>query len=81
MLALFQMGGPWEVAIILLMVLIIFGAGKLPKVMGQLGRGVKSFKDGMKDGDAEGPVLKEIETSAEDIELAEEVRAEETRRS
>ena len=37
-----------ELAILLLVILIVFGAGKLPKVMGQMGKGVKSFKDGMK---------------------------------
>jgi sec-independent protein translocase protein TatA len=28
---------------------VLFGAGKLPQVMSDLGRGLKSFKDGMKD--------------------------------
>lgn len=36
-----------EIALILVIVLIIFGAGKLPKVMNDLGKGVKSFKDGV----------------------------------
>ena len=38
-----------EIALILLVVLIVFGAGKLPHVMGDLGKGLKSFKEGMKD--------------------------------
>lgn len=38
--------------VILLIVLIVFGAGKLPKVMGDLGRGLKNFKDGMNEKDA-----------------------------
>ena len=42
-----------ELAIILLIVLIFFGAGKLPQVLGQMGKGVKAFKDGMKDADEE----------------------------
>ncbi len=42
-------------AIVLLLVLLLFGAGKLPKVMGDLAKGVKSFKAGLKDDDA--PVL------------------------
>jgi sec-independent protein translocase protein TatA len=41
--------GPTELLIILVIVLVIFGAGKLPKVMGDLGRGVKSFKKAMDD--------------------------------
>jgi sec-independent protein translocase protein TatA len=37
--------------VVLVIVLIVFGAGKLPKVMGDLGKGVRSFKAGLKDGD------------------------------
>ncbi len=32
-------------------VLVIFGAGKLPQVMGDLAKGVRAFKDGLKDGE------------------------------
>lgn len=37
--------------LILLIVLVLFGAGKIPKIMGDLAKGVKTFKDGMKDED------------------------------
>ncbi len=43
----FGLGVP-ELIIILVIVLILFGAGKLPKVMSQLGKGTKAFKDGVK---------------------------------
>ena len=43
--------GIWQVVLILMIVLILFGAGKLPKVMGDVAKGVKSFKAGMKDDD------------------------------
>ncbi len=33
-----------QILIILVLVLILFGAGKLPKVMGDIGRGIKSLK-------------------------------------
>ncbi|MBF0612117.1 MAG: twin-arginine translocase TatA/TatE family subunit [Magnetococcales bacterium] len=36
-----------ELLIILVIVLVLFGAGKLPKVMADLGKGVKSFKQGL----------------------------------
>jgi sec-independent protein translocase protein TatA len=36
-----------ELILILFLVLILFGAGKLPKVMSELGRGLKAFRDGM----------------------------------
>jgi sec-independent protein translocase protein TatA len=41
----------WHIIIVLLVVLIVFGAGKLPQVMGDLGKGIKSFKSGMNDDD------------------------------
>jgi len=39
----FNIGGP-ELVFVLVIVLIVFGAGKLPEVLGQLGRGVKTFR-------------------------------------
>jgi sec-independent protein translocase protein TatA len=43
--------GIWQVVLILVIVLILFGAGKLPKVMGDVAAGVKNFKKGIKDDD------------------------------
>ncbi|WP_341793319.1 MULTISPECIES: twin-arginine translocase TatA/TatE family subunit [unclassified Rickettsia] len=37
--------------IILLIIFVLFGAGKLPQVMADLAKGLKAFKDGMKDKD------------------------------
>lgn len=45
--------GTSELIIILVLVLIIFGAGKLPQVGKSLGEGLRGFKDGMKDGNAD----------------------------
>lgn len=42
----------WHVLVILLVVLILFGAGKLPHVMGDLAKGLKNFKQGMKDDES-----------------------------
>lgn len=42
--------GIWELLLILAIVLVVFGAGKLPKVMGDLGKGVTSFKKGLNEG-------------------------------
>lgn len=39
--------------VILLIVLLLFGAGKLPQVMSDLAKGLKAFKDGMKDNDSD----------------------------
>jgi sec-independent protein translocase protein TatA len=39
--------GIWEIVLILLVGAIIFGAGKLPTVMGDLGEGIKNFKSSL----------------------------------
>ena len=39
--------GTWEIIIIVLIVLLLFGGKKIPELMKGLGKGVKSFKDGM----------------------------------
>jgi sec-independent protein translocase protein TatA len=41
----------WHWIVVLAIVLIIFGAGKLPRVMGDFAKGIKAFKAGMKDDD------------------------------
>lgn len=41
--------GPWEIFLILAVVVLLFGAGKLPKLMGDVADGIKAFKRGMKD--------------------------------
>jgi sec-independent protein translocase protein TatA len=45
------MFGHWEILIVLVIILVIFGAGKLPGVMGDLGKGIGAFKKGMSDKD------------------------------
>ena len=45
--------GPWQVIIVLVIILILFGAGKLPRVMGDLAKGVKNFKKGLNEEDRE----------------------------
>ncbi|AMV71215.1 twin-arginine translocase TatA/TatE family subunit [Desulfuromonas carbonis] len=41
--------GTQELIIILVLVLVIFGAGKLPQVGGALGKSLRNFKEGIKD--------------------------------
>jgi len=55
--------GMWEVIIIALVILLIFGGKKIPELMKGLGKGVKSFKEGMKDvEDDVKEIKKEIES-------------------
>ncbi|MBB3268500.1 sec-independent protein translocase protein TatA [Azospirillum sp. OGB3] len=44
----------WEILILLLIAAILFGAGKLPQVMGDLGKSVRAFKAGWSEDDAPG---------------------------
>ncbi len=50
--------GTTELLIILVVVMIVFGAGKLPQVGSALGKGIRNFKQGVADADEE---AKEIE--------------------
>ena len=43
--------GPTEIILILAVVLLLFGGKKIPELMSGIGKGVKSFKDGMKEED------------------------------
>tara|TARA_S200000501_G_C20474981_1_gene591236 strand:+ start:129 stop:359 length:231 start_codon:yes stop_codon:yes gene_type:complete len=53
----------WQIVLVLVIIVILFGAGKIPRVMGDIAKGIKSFKAGMKEGENE-----EIETEAETID-------------
>ena len=46
---LFGSLGFWEIVLIVLVVILLFGGKKIPELMRGLGKGVKSFKEGMKD--------------------------------
>ena len=43
--------GPTELVIILVIILIIFGAGRLPEIGGALGKGIRAFKRGQSGED------------------------------
>jgi sec-independent protein translocase protein TatA len=45
--------GPWELALVLLIVLVVFGPGKLPKVGESLGKALQSFKKAKEGEDEE----------------------------
>ena len=51
--------GGQEILLIALMVLLLFGGAKIPELMRGLGKGVKSFKEGMKEIDEEVKVKSE----------------------
>ena len=48
---LLGMIGPNQIIIILVVIVLLFGAKKIPQLMRGIGSGVKEFKDGMKEGE------------------------------
>jgi len=48
---LLGMVGGWQIAIIVLVILLLFGGKKIPELMKGIGRGVKEFKDGISSED------------------------------
>lgn len=51
--------------VVLVIILIVFGAGKLPRVMGDFAKGIKSFKAGMKEDDELATTPGKIEDAGE----------------
>lgn len=59
--------GFWEIAIIVFVILLLFGAKKIPELMGGLGKGIKSFKEGVKPEDEnKGQIPSDSEEKTED---------------
>ena len=42
--------GFWQIAIVVVLVVLLFGRGKISSLMGDVAKGIKSFKKGMSDG-------------------------------
>lgn len=41
----------WQILIVVVLVILVFGAGRLPRIMEDIAKGINSFKKGMKDDD------------------------------
>lgn len=69
MIAFFPLGiiGPWQVLIIALVIVLLFGGKKIPELMKGVGKGVKSFKEGMSEVEKDIKDIKqEVESSAKE---------------
>lgn len=64
--------GTWEIILIVLVILLIFGGKKIPELMHGLGKGIKSFKDGL-NGKEEEP---KESVKKEEVHKDEEVKQE-----
>lgn len=50
--------GPWQLIIIAIVILVLFGKGRISEMMGDFGKGIKSFKQGMNEDDASAPQIR-----------------------
>jgi sec-independent protein translocase protein TatA len=57
--------GPLELGIILVIVILIFGVGRIGKIAGEMGSGIRAFRDGLKGDEEEGEAAQEEETEEE----------------
>jgi sec-independent protein translocase protein TatA len=57
--------GPWQILIVAIVVLVLFGRGKISNLMGEVGKGITAFKKGVKDGSEE--IAKEEEMAVKDV--------------
>ncbi|MGQ0566751.1 MAG: twin-arginine translocase TatA/TatE family subunit [Gemmobacter sp.] len=45
--------GPWQILIVAIVVLVLFGRGKISNLMGEVGKGITAFKKGVKENTEE----------------------------
>lgn len=48
------MFGPWQIVLVVVVILLLFGGRKIPELMKGLGKGMKEFKDATKNDEDEG---------------------------
>ena len=60
--------GTWEIILIVLVILLIFGGKKIPELMRGLGKGVKSFKDGVNGKADDEEKKEEVKSNSEQSE-------------
>lgn len=52
---LLGMIGPWQIGLIVLVVLLLFGGKKIPEMMKGMGKGIREFKDGLNTDNQNNP--------------------------
>lgn len=61
----------WEILIIVLVIVILFGAGRIAKAGGELGKGIKAFKDGLQGKDEAKAEEDQVTSQVEDVKFVE----------
>lgn len=68
--------GPWQLIIIALVILVLFGRGRISEMMGDFGKGINSFKKGMSEDDAaEDKASGSLEAPAKDATATESTKS------
>jgi sec-independent protein translocase protein TatA len=57
--------GFWQIAIVVVLVVLLFGRGKISDLMGDVAKGIKSFKKGMKDPSQDTPQNSDSDTDTD----------------
>lgn len=71
--------GIWQILLIVVLAVLLFGRGKISQVMGDVAKGINSFKRGMKEGSEDDFAEKKIDQSGQTIDVsASESKAERT---
>ena len=58
--------GIWQIAIVVILVVLLFGRGKISSLMGDVAKGVKSFKKGINDDDEQKSINKSEDSSTKE---------------
>ncbi len=66
--------GPLEIVIILLIVVLLFGVGRIGRIGGELGRGIKEFRKAVQDESADKPGDKSAEKTEEKAAAKDETK-------
>ena len=60
--------GFWQIAVVVILVVLLFGRGKISSLMGDVAKGIKSFKKGMSSDESEDKESKNITSNNSDSE-------------
>ncbi len=62
--------GALQIIVVILLVMVLFGAGRIPTIMENLAKGINSFKKGLKDEDAASDSVKKSQSDKDNSEDA-----------
>ena len=63
--------GIWQIAIVVILVVLLFGRGKISSLMGDVAKGIKSFKKGMATDITDEPEPKNVSENTQDSNVSE----------